>query len=191
MEFSVQVKVARELLPSSLVSRAHATHFPSVETLDPTETAADEFYLLKIRMQLRLTPNGARVLTDSNKADLASTKMAIMALSGVPIAYNRRSWAVLGDLEDAGTQPAAAYRSIGQFFVENYIDRLVCVGSLAVHFAAAVIERGMQADFVHTFRTNSQALQFLCDGVGAGDVVLIKGSPAMRMEEIVDGMCAG
>jgi len=191
MEFTVQVKVSQKSLPfhngegqHSGPNGAHA----AATLAPPLERAVHGMYLLEVRMHTRLTEAGVRLLHDLAATDADSVRLSLMALSAVPVAYNRHRWAVLGDMDEIGGYDSSDYQSLGRFCAEHYIDRLVCVGSMAMHYAAGAIEQGLEDEQVHTFRTPVQASHFLRDIVQAGDVVLIKGDDSM--EEIHDGMCA-
>jgi|ERR1051325_9477360 UDP-N-acetylmuramyl pentapeptide synthase len=142
---------------------------------------------LEVRMRTRLTPNGVRLLCGDNPVDLDSVKIALMTLSGMPLAFSRHRWAVLGDMEHGGIDDSADHQAIGRFCAEQFLDRLVCVGSLAMHFAAGAIEQGMEEDRVFMFRTAAQTVLMLRESIQPGDVALIK---ADGESEIVDGLCS-
>jgi len=199
MEFIVQVKLARESLPfGNLLPALRSSNgnghgngtSAKATTVEPLRGGGRDMYSLKVTMQSSLAPNGVRVLYDRSEANLDSMKVALMALTAVPLAYNSHSWAVLGDMDDADFDAAADHRALGQFCADHYIDRLVCVGAFATHIAAGTIEGGVDEENVQIFRTSAQALAFLDDNVSAGDVVLVKGSRAIDMGKIVVGMCS-
>lgn len=83
-----------------------------------------------------------------------------------------------------------AHRSLGRFCAEHFVDRLVCVGSLAFHTASGAIQSGLRAEYVHAYRTPAQAIQYLKAHVLAGDVLLVKGGQCMQADEILEQMCA-
>jgi UDP-N-acetylmuramoyl-tripeptide--D-alanyl-D-alanine ligase len=47
---------------------------------------------------------------------------------------------------------------------------------------------GMQPSHITAIETSDAAVQLLLDHIGAGDVVLIKGSRGMRMDQIVSAL---
>jgi UDP-N-acetylmuramyl pentapeptide synthase len=189
MEFTVQVRVSKASLPfqnGALTNGSGSCAATLAPPLERADRGGRNMYLLQVRMQTRLTAHGIRLLHDDTPADAESMRVALMALSAVPVAYNRRRWAVLGDLEGFGTDDTADYQAIGRFCAEHYIDRVVSVGSMAMHYAAGAIEQGLDEEHVHTFRAPAQAVPFLFEMVRAGDVLLIKGADGM--EEVLEGM---
>jgi UDP-N-acetylmuramyl pentapeptide synthase len=185
VEFSVPVKVSKlsTSQPKANGILASAGMFTSGRPL-----AAPGQWSWQVRMRTRLTSSGVRLLSGDNPSDPESVRLALMTLTGVPVAFSRRRWAVLGEMEHSGIDDAADHHAIGCFCAEHFIDRLVCVGSLAMHYAAGALERGMDEESVLTYRAPSQALHALKELVDAGDVALVKGADGM--EEITEGMCA-
>ncbi|MSR64645.1 MAG: hypothetical protein EXS18_02560 [Verrucomicrobiae bacterium] len=139
-------------------------------------------------MQSHLTPRGIRLLSDRGGADLDSAKLAVMALVTVPHAYNRHSWAVLGDMQDTGIDPVADHHELGEFCAEHYIDHLVCIGMRAAEIARGALDQSMNDDQVQAFSDSPTALNFLRENVNSGDVMLVKGSRSMNPDGIVAAM---
>lgn len=207
MEFTVQVKVSKESLPQGVNGDGYHGftngngngngngHGLATALLRPPSKSRvgaqrDDVVSLAVRMRSRLTAEGVRILHDQGGSDPESVKVALMALSAVPVAYNRHSWAVLGDMQTVHGDAVSEHRGIGYFCADHFIDHVVCVGSLAVHVAAAAVQQGMAIDRVHMFRTAALALEFLKESVQPGDVLLVKGGPWMKTEDITNGMCA-
>ncbi len=190
MEFTMQMKVSKESLPVGSWNgngTATATLAPS---LDPPHRITKQTYSLQVRMQSHLTPRGVRLLYDSNGADLEAAKLAVMALAAVPHAYDRHSWALLGDLDDPGLGPEQEHRELGEFCAEHYIDRVVGIGEFAAAIAAGAIDHGLSEENVHAFPDAPSALSYLREYVGKGDVILVKGAQATNPEGILAAMCS-
>ncbi|MEW6325837.1 MAG: hypothetical protein AB1515_10685, partial [Nitrospirota bacterium] len=80
----------------------------------------------------------------------------------------------------------AAAASLGIF-------RLVAVGPLAAAMAAGATAAGMAAGAVHRCQTVEEARALLRQWLreaqlGAGDLILVKGSRSTRMERVLDGV---
>ena len=109
---------------------------------------------------------------------------AALALLG---AQKGRRVAVLGDMLELGALAADAHREAGALAAKN-ADVIVGVGELA---AIAVHEAHRSgATDAHAAVDNAEALVLLRRLLRPGDVVLVKGSRALRMEEIVDAILA-
>lgn len=137
--------------------------------------------------QLRLVavngPGGSILLDDTYNASPDSTFAALNLLDDL----DGRKVAVLGDMLELGSYEKTAHEKVGARAAE-VVDLLVTVGRLGRFIAKAAREAGMSAANVHAFDTYKWALDFLMEQIGAGDVVLIKGSRALELEKIVQAM---
>jgi UDP-N-acetylmuramoyl-tripeptide--D-alanyl-D-alanine ligase len=67
-------------------------------------------------------------------------------------------------------------------------DVLIAVGPRGRIIGQAARRWGMPADRVHIVEENAEAVALLDQMVTGDDVILVKGSRAMRMEEIVNAL---
>jgi len=80
------------------------------------------------------------------------------------------------------------HREIGDLLLQSKIDILLTVGRYAREInERAIIFKNNIEEAMH-FETNREAVIFLKDVIKSGDVVLVKGSRAMQMEEISEGL---
>ncbi|HHY33404.1 MAG TPA: UDP-N-acetylmuramoyl-tripeptide--D-alanyl-D-alanine ligase [Firmicutes bacterium] len=129
------------------------------------------------------TPRGFTVIDDTYNANPASMKAALAALRDV--AGGRRKIAVLGNMLELGEISAEAHRELGRAAVAHGCDVLVTVGDLARLAGEEALRLGKSPRHVVMCSTNAQAVNALDGLVEPGDVILVKGSRAMRMEEVV------
>lgn len=127
---------------------------------------------------------GATFINDAYNANPASMRAAVDAL--VQHAAGARTIAVLGDMLELGTIAEAAHRDIGRYVRRSRVDTLVTVGPLARFIADAAVDEGMDARNVFACGSTSEAARRLREILGAGDVVLVKGSRGMRMERVIE-----
>jgi UDP-N-acetylmuramoyl-tripeptide--D-alanyl-D-alanine ligase len=135
----------------------------------------------KMRLQLR-DIDGVRVLNDAYNANADSMLAALHTLRDLPC--RGRRIAVLGDMAELGVTAADAHRDVGRCAAELEIDQLFAVGPLAGKIAAAAREGGLRN--VVEILGVEQAGRAVKEFAGAGDVVLVKASRAMRLERIID-----
>jgi UDP-N-acetylmuramoyl-tripeptide--D-alanyl-D-alanine ligase len=64
-------------------------------------------------------------------------------------------------------------------------DVLITVGRRGAIIGQTALRWGMPADRVHIFEENAAAIALLQELVMGNDVILVKGSRAMQMEEII------
>jgi UDP-N-acetylmuramoyl-tripeptide--D-alanyl-D-alanine ligase len=137
------------------------------------------------KMRLNIIPHaGMKIINDAYNASPQSMEAAISVLKDM--GAGGRTIAVLGDMLEMGEWAHKAHIDVGKYLVQKGIDYVVTVGKDAKNIAAGALELGASCDSVASFDTNSQAAEFIKSIATAGDVILVKGSRGMRMEEIVN-----
>ena len=140
--------------------------------------------------QLRLVavpgPGGSIFLDDTYNAAPESTIAALNLLAEL----EGRRLAVLGDMLELGSYEEAGHRMVGAR-AAAVVDELLTVGPRARWIAEEATRAGLPATHVSHVESVQQAILALRARVGAGDVVLIKGSRGMRMDRIVDELAEG
>jgi UDP-N-acetylmuramoyl-tripeptide--D-alanyl-D-alanine ligase len=100
-----------------------------------------------------------------------------------------RRIAVLGGMLELGAYEEEGHRKVGARAAET-CHVLVTVGSLADLIQEEALAAGMPADATHRVENNQEAIKLLRSTLAPGDFVLIKGSRAFQMEEIVSALSA-
>jgi UDP-N-acetylmuramoyl-tripeptide--D-alanyl-D-alanine ligase len=140
--------------------------------------------LRDIEVQLRLlaTPglNGSTLIDDSYNSSPASSLAALNLLAEL----KGRKIAVLGDMLELGSYQEEGHRKVGRRVAE-VADKLVTVGELGALIGREALAVGMKEGDVFFAQNNEEAVQSLRNLVTSGDLVLIKGSRGMHMEDIV------
>jgi UDP-N-acetylmuramoyl-tripeptide--D-alanyl-D-alanine ligase len=93
---------------------------------------------------------------------------------------------MLGDMLELGDISAEEHYNIGRYAATAGVDVLAAVGSFSEDMRRGAEASGMKRSNIYTFSTTEEAIASLNDIVASGDVVLLKGSRRMRMEDIVD-----
>ena len=124
---------------------------------------------------------GVRFINDTYNANPASAKTAIEAL--LQWAGPSRRFIVFGDMRELGTDEARYHAELGTWLGQLPIDGLLTVGPLAQYLHAAARESGLQRGW-HCASLDEMSGR-LAALVQPGDVVLLKGSRAMRMERVL------
>ena len=134
-----------------------------------------------MRGQITAAPAGYTVINDSYNAAPDSMRVALELLMDLP---GERKWAVLGDMKELGELSANWHREVGELAAGLGIAGLVTVGALGRAIAEGA-RPGMVGRDVVEAESNAEAAAAIAARMKAGDVVLVKGSRAMKMEEIV------
>lgn len=142
-----------------------------------------------MRLEIVTTPGGVTILSDAYNAAPDSMIGALETLRDTPT--QGRRIAVLGEMRELGDHAAEGHATVGRAVARLAPDLLLLVGPLTSEICAAAIAAGFPKDCVRTFPATIPVAESLPMLVGAGDVVLIKGSRAMEMEKIVDTMTPG
>jgi len=135
-------------------------------------------------MRLEITEAaGIKVINDAYNASPASTGAALQVLTET--AGRRRKVAVLGNMFELGSRAQPGHREVGELAAGLGVDFLLTVGSLAAEIAAGASDAGMPEQRVFRCQDNAGAVEILEQLLQEGDVVLVKGSRGMQMEQIV------
>ncbi|WP_456448581.1 UDP-N-acetylmuramoyl-tripeptide--D-alanyl-D-alanine ligase [Thiolapillus sp.] len=134
---------------------------------------------VKGRLQSRRGFGGVRVIDDSYNANPDSVRMAIELLSQAP----GRRVLVLGDLGELGSGAAALHEELGQLARQSGLEFLFTCGELSAHCSRAFGEGGQH------FPSRTRLLAQLGRILHSVDTILVKGSRAAAMEEVVQALC--
>jgi UDP-N-acetylmuramoyl-tripeptide--D-alanyl-D-alanine ligase len=129
------------------------------------------------RMQMQRIAQ-VTILNDTYNANPDSTLAALATLQAMK--PTGKKIAVLGDMLELGNQAEELHRHIGKNTARCGVDILLTIGTLSksLHDAASV---GTKAHF----DSKSTLTEYLIRTVADGDIVLVKGSRGMKMEEII------
>jgi UDP-N-acetylmuramoyl-tripeptide--D-alanyl-D-alanine ligase len=140
----------------------------------------------QLRLVVTRSATGATVLDDTYNASPASTLAALNLLADLPVGNGRRV-AVLGDMLELGSYEEEGHRIVGAR-VADVADLLITVGQRARLIAEEAIAAGLPEARVQAVDGSEDALARLRALLGPGDVVLVKGSRASRMDEIASAL---
>ena len=134
------------------------------------------------RLQLR-TVGRLTVIDDSYNANPGSLAAATETLG--QLALGGRRVFVVGDMLELGGQAAGLHRQAGRGLASAAPELVVAVGRFAEDLVAGAVEGGLAADVCFACPDRELAVEVLEDRLVPGDVVLVKGSRGMALEELV------
>ena len=126
---------------------------------------------------------GYTVIGDAANANPPAMKCALDAMKD--FSGERRKVAIFGGMVDLGDYSNEGHRKVGEHVISTGVDLLITTGELGSKIADAALDLGMGCDRVFRCRDNDEAVQTAMDVLRPEDVVLIKGSRAIRTDEIV------
>ena len=93
---------------------------------------------------------------------------------------------VAGDMKELGPESSRYHRELGLRVTAHHLDRLFAVGEFAEDVVAGAVAGGFPPETAQAFATVEELVGALLAEVQAGDVVLVKGSRAMRLERVIE-----
>jgi len=139
-----------------------------------------------MRGRIVRAPGGFTVVDDSYNAAPDSMRVALDLLADLP---GGRKWAVLADMKELGPMGADWHREVGEAATGAGVAGVVTVGELGHFIAEGARAAGLGE--VMEAEDNAGAAALIAERVRPGDVVLVKGSRLMKMEEVVQRLLAG
>ena len=133
-----------------------------------------------VRLVASRAENGALVLDDTYNASPESMLAALNLMFDLP----GRRIAVLGDMLELGQYEQTGHEKVGERAAQ-VADVLLTLGPRAHMIAEAAANAGMSRDVIHEYDELGPVADWLKQNLSAGDVVLIKGSRGLRMDQIV------
>lgn len=150
--------------------------------------ALGEFQAQPMRMEMRAM-NGLRIINDAYNANPVSMRGAVQTLMDIPCSGKRI--AVLGDMLELGDWARQAHQDIGKVVGESGVDYLFALGDLAHFVAQEAVAAGMAQERVQRCENRDEVVDRLREIGRSGDLILVKGSRKMGLEEIVEGLLRG
>jgi UDP-N-acetylmuramoyl-tripeptide--D-alanyl-D-alanine ligase len=136
----------------------------------------------------RLT-SGLTLIDDSYNSSPTALKRALEVVAREPRAT--RKIAVLGEMLELGDASVGLHEECGRAAAEAGLTLLFAVGGPAARaLADAAVRAGMPAASVTYIENSEQAAGRVAGALGAGDLVLVKGSRGIRTDLVVDRIVA-
>lgn len=127
--------------------------------------------------------NGIRLIDDSYNSNPKAVESMLTELAALPA---KRKVAVLGDMLELGLEEKRFHEQTGRQAAQSGWDLLVTVGLLSENTAKAAISSGMKKGRVFSFKDADEAAEVIPGFLEEGDLVLVKGSRAVKTEKIVE-----
>jgi UDP-N-acetylmuramoyl-tripeptide--D-alanyl-D-alanine ligase len=130
---------------------------------------------------------GSLIIDDTYNASPIATTEALNTLQTLEKA--KRKIAVLGDMMELGAHSSEAHKEIGTLAAKS-CNILVAVGIRSRRIAEAAMDSGMSEKNIYQFDSAPEAGNFIQNTIAEGDIILVKGSQSMRMEQVVKEIMA-
>lgn len=125
--------------------------------------------------------NGIKIIDDTYNASVDSMKSGIDVLESV---FGMRKIAILADMLEMGEKSAEYHEEVGEYLADKTFDILITVGEASKHIEKAVSVKKPEIETRH-FKNQESLNEKVKEIIKPGDVVLIKGSRGMNMDQVV------
>src|SRR4030088_2310326 len=154
--------------------------------------AQSGFFLLRapaVGGELLRFSNGAALINDSYNSSPAALQAMTELLAATPN-FRRRILAA-GEMRELGTASPELHREAGQFAAKTgKIDWIIGVAGDAAQIVEGAVAAGLPRERAKFFATPQEAAEFLESFIVSGDLLLVKGSRGVKMEQIVESLIA-
>jgi len=152
---------------------------------ESAQAALEKLVIPGMRWQMVETTGGIRFINDAYNANAESMKAVLELFSEVECAG--RKVVVLGDMLELGGFAESLHSGVGATAAAVDPDLLCLVGPLAGRFAAeGALRAGLAPAKVLCCTDAAEAGRRLADRLRRGDLVLLKASRGMHLEEVLD-----
>src|SRR5262249_7556101 len=142
-----------------------------------------------MRGELLRFSNRAALINDSYNSSPAALQAMTELLAATPN-FHRRIL-VAGEMRELGSTSPDLHREAGEFAAKTgKVDWVIGVAGDASQIVEGAVAAGLPHTHTRFFEVPQQAAEFLETLVAPGDLLLVKGSRGVKMEQIVDALIA-
>lgn len=131
---------------------------------------------------------GYTVINDTYNSNPLSSLFALESVCEV--FSGRRKIAVLADMKELGECSCVYHVKVGEFAGTRKFDLLLLYGEMAQYYEKGALSSGLNSSAVKVFDTKEEIVIYLKGYLKEKDVVLVKGSRSMKMEDVVNRLIA-
>jgi len=181
---SIQLKISgRHNMYNALAAAAVGFEFGL--SIDEIKNGLESIERFPDRSDIRVV-SGVKIIDDVYNSNLRSTVAALNLLNELKSTSGGRRIAVLADMLELGDFSIHAHRKVGKYIAEYGIEFLLTFDNEAAHITTEAEKNG--CDFCWHFNDKGKLLEKLIEIVQPDDLVLVKGSRGMQMEDVVAGL---
>ena len=145
----------------------------SIEALNNMEVSPGRLEIIE--------KNNFTIINDTYNANPDSMKKSIEVLLG----FEGSKIAVLGDMRELGEEEILYHEDMGIFLSNKGLKALITVGRLGEYIGSGLKKSNIDNTAIYSYMNNEDAAIKLKELISLNDIILIKGSRAMAMEEII------
>jgi UDP-N-acetylmuramoyl-tripeptide--D-alanyl-D-alanine ligase len=148
--------------------------------------ALEDFQTLPQRSEILTLPGEVTVIHDCYNSNPLAMERMLETLAAWPVPQGGRRIVVAGEMLELGPTSPEWHRQVGRKCAESGAEWLLAVQGDARFFLEGAVEGGIAAARARFFPTPELAAEFCRTLLRPGDVVLVKGSRAVRLEKVTE-----
>lgn len=148
------------------------------------------------RGEVKVGPNGSKLIDDSFKANRQSILVGIDMMYQTRLAPEGRRWAILGDMLDLAQYSVDEHYATGKF-LGGKVDYLVAIGDQARYYIEGALEAGLPREHCYYFEADpgnpvqldaakQSAAALLLKNVQSNDILLLKASHPLSLHTMIE-----
>ncbi len=151
-------------------------------TLDEIQAGLERYQPSQMRLEVIESPQGFKILNDAYNANPDSMIKGIDEL--VTHKSNNKIIAILGDMLELGKNSHNEHRNIGKYLSKSKVDIVITIGEESKY----IVEGLNGTNKGYCAKDHEEASNLLINLAGRDDVVLVKGSRGMKMENVIQNL---
>ncbi|QOR66833.1 UDP-N-acetylmuramoyl-tripeptide--D-alanyl-D-alanine ligase [Cytobacillus suaedae] len=151
-------------------------------SLENIQKGLTQLKVSNMRLEVIEGKNGSKIINDAYNASPTAMKAAIDLVRNLK-GYSRK-FVVLGDMLELGPNEEKYHYEIGELLKPQFVDYVLTFGELSKHIAEGA-RVSFEPNKVKAYSNKESLIEDLKKIVSANDLILVKGSRGMRLEEVV------
>ena len=140
---------------------------------------------VQMRMEELNLPGQRKIINDCYNANLGSFKAAIQTLLETS---PKRFLVLMGDILEMGAQATQIHRDLGKLIADSKVTHAFVVGEHARDVIDGAIQAGLSREVITHIQERAHAAQKILPYFQPEDILLVKGSRGMKLEEIISDL---
>lgn len=179
-EIDINLNIAGEHFISNALAVALACFELGISN-NQIKEGLESFRPSKMRMNIIKTDKYT-IINDAYNANPNSMKAGLDVLDK---AIGRKV-AILGDMFELGEKSSEFHYMIGEYVASKDIQELICIGEDSKYMYEGALEKSKEALKLRYFKTQDEFLRKCKEILQDGDIILVKASRGMKLENTVD-----
>jgi UDP-N-acetylmuramoyl-tripeptide--D-alanyl-D-alanine ligase len=156
--------------------------------IDITDVSDAILNFKNVGSRSEIIDRGFTVIDDTYNSNPLSSQFALESICDV--FPEKRKIVVLADMKELGESSSACHVKVGEIAGAKKFDLLIFYGEMAKYYEKGALSAGADSGAVKIFDSKDDIVVFLKGCLKENDIVLIKGSRSMKMEDVVSKLIA-